>query len=215
MKSSIDRRALNLVVLMMALLLLILTPCQQQSSSPFLIHAFQLQSTSLHRRPVNTPLYVVWDPNSTPDDLVDFPTDQQRKVLTKESKKRLARKELPSLSLPDSENLGPFSGETLETLVDLLQQNELIQVRGVARDQPKEVFGTIQSLVNFLELQSQNLVAMISYKGHSTILYSPNPNLTDSIELRTSVGQKNTWTRRIKAPRDHRGQIIKEKPTPE
>jgi len=28
--------------------------------------------------------------------------------------------------------------------------------------------------------------------------------------LRTSVGQKNTWTARIKAPRDHRGQIIRE-----
>jgi hypothetical protein len=54
-------------------------------------------------------------------------------------------------------------------------------------------------------------VTLLSSKGHSAILYCPtmleldHPN---KIVLRTSVGQKNTWKPREKAPRDDRGQII-------
>eukprot|EP00339_Tiarina_fusa_P005838 CAMPEP_0117068798 /NCGR_PEP_ID=MMETSP0472-20121206/48226_1 /TAXON_ID=693140 ORGANISM="Tiarina fusus, Strain LIS" /NCGR_SAMPLE_ID=MMETSP0472 /ASSEMBLY_ACC=CAM_ASM_000603 /LENGTH=266 /DNA_ID=CAMNT_0004791023 /DNA_START=172 /DNA_END=968 /DNA_ORIENTATION=+ len=54
-------------------------------------------------------------------------------------------------------------------------------------------------------------VSLLSTKGHAAILYCPtvldldHPN---KIVLRTSVGQKNVWKARVKAPRDNRGQVI-------
>ena len=54
-------------------------------------------------------------------------------------------------------------------------------------------------------------VTVLETKGHTCLLYSPTLPLDHEnkfLTLRTSVGQKNSWTRREKAPRDHRGQII-------
>mmetsp|Transcript_14261 Transcript_14261/g.34381 ORF Transcript_14261/g.34381 Transcript_14261/m.34381 type:complete len:302 (-) Transcript_14261:77-982(-) len=54
-------------------------------------------------------------------------------------------------------------------------------------------------------------VAVLDTKGHTCLLYSPTLPLDHEkkfLTLRTSVGQKNAWARREKAPRDHRGQII-------
>lgn len=54
-------------------------------------------------------------------------------------------------------------------------------------------------------------VALLSTKGHTALIYCPTLPLDhpNKFVLRTSVGQKNVWSARIKAPRDHRGQIVK------
>jgi hypothetical protein len=55
-------------------------------------------------------------------------------------------------------------------------------------------------------------VALLETKGHTCLIYSPTLPVDHEnkfIKLRTSVGMKNTWMPREKAPRDYRGQIIK------
>jgi hypothetical protein len=137
-------------------------------------------------------------------------------ALKKEASKRQARKELSALSLSNEESYGPFSESTMQDIWKLLNENELVQIRGIAREDKKHVFGLADRLCLELEMmQSEDdevllPVALLSTKGHVAIIYSPTLELDhpNRVPLRTSVGQKNTWTARIKAPRDHRGQII-------
>lgn len=217
---SAMNQSLNLVILVLAFVLAATTafqPPQRTVSSSL--------STS------STSLQVVWDPKHNDehqsmllddDPLVEFPTAAQRVVLKKEAAKRQARKKLASYSLPSSEQLGSFSDETLEQVWDLLQENELIQVRGFAAEteEKKLVYSLALKLCSQLEWEQERQindvvslpVALLSTKGHSAILYSPTLDQDDpkKFVLRTSVGQKNAWTARIKPPRDERGQIIRE-----
>ena len=165
-----------------------------------------------------SPLYVLWDPKNNLDQingLIEFPTPSQKMELKKEASKRQARNVLPSLSIPVDETLGNFSDETLAQAWDMLKSNELIQIRGIAREDKKMVFTVATRLCFELELRQEDAitlpVALLSTKGHSSIIYSPTLDLDDPKKflLRTSVGAKNTWTERVKAPRDNRGQIIR------
>jgi hypothetical protein len=157
--------------------------------------------------------------------LVEFPTFAQRKVLTKEAKKRKARNELTRFNMPpdygddEPETMeNPlFSKETIDQLAQLLKENELVEVRAVSIDAIKQVFDTLNLLCFELSSDMQNQVALVYYKGHSGVLYSPMDYDVDEtnsnpsrIKLRTSVGQKNVWTKRVKAPRDARGRIVKD-----
>jgi hypothetical protein len=171
------------------------------------------------------PLYIMWDPKNNNDqinsELVDFPTPAQKRELKKEASKRQARKKLLSFSLPQEESFGNFSDETLNELWNLLGDHEIIEVRGIAREEKKVVFQMATRLCLELEWEQERKiddkaflpVALLWKKGHSAVLYSPTLDLDHpkQFPLRTSVGQKNTWTERIKAPRDSRGQIEKKK----
>jgi hypothetical protein len=157
---------------------------------------------------------VVWDPSNTDDSLVEFPTAAQKKVLRLEATKRQARKEMSTFSLPEAETRGPFSKETIAGLMQLLNENELVEVRGVSKNKVKQVFTTLTRLSMELEIEMQKNVCLVRPKGFSGVLYSPaddeDESHPDRIKLHTSVGHKNVWTKRSKAPRDQRGQIVKE-----
>jgi hypothetical protein len=155
---------------------------------------------------------VVWDPSNTADSLVEFPTAAQKKVLRAEASKRQARKELSAFSLPEVETRGPFSKETIAALMQLLNENELVEVRGVSKGKIKQVFATLSRLCMELEIETQKNVSLVQPKGFSGVLYSPTDEEShpSRIQLRTSVGQKNVWTKRSKAARDERGHIVKE-----
>jgi len=202
-----------------------------------------VESTAIHRTttmPSSSSLNVLWDPRNNDEHqlasnniinneiigndepLVDFPTPSQRSTLRKEATKRQARKKLASFSLPADDQLGGFSDEALKSIWELLQQHELLQIKGFAsatKDR-KVVYPLAMQLCLQLEFEQERQinddvtlpVAMISYKGHSAIIYSPTlPNdHPKKFILRTSVGQKNIWKARNKAPRDNRGQIILE-----
>ena len=172
--------------------------------------------------------------------IVEFPTATQKKVLRKEASKRQAQNKLAKVTLPESEMYGLISSssndnsQTLQKIVKRLKNQELCEIRGISRDDKKDVFAIANRIAMDLEYEIQNDVTVISSKGHSAILYTPmnddgddgNDNSNDDDEddsdnddnvpklkkilLRTSVGQKNTWVRRVKAPRDNRGQIIKD-----
>jgi len=195
-----------------------------------------------HRRTTSSPitssssLSVLWDPHGNPGHqsagndimnedelLVEFPTPSQRSALKKEAAKRQARKKLSSFALPANDQLGSYSDETLESIWKLLQEHELVQIKGFASDSKERrlTYDLAMKLCLQLEWEQERQindditlpVAMLSYKGHSAIIYSPtlDNDHPKKIILRTSVGQKNTWKARIKAPRDNRGQIIQEK----
>ena len=172
--------------------------------------------------PTNSALNVLWDPRNVDDDsgFVDFPTPEQKSALRKEASKRQARKKLATLHIPGEETYGPFSEGTMETIWGLLREHELLQVRGISKEERRHVFGLAERLCLELEMTQTTAkeddvilpVALLSTKGHAAVIYSPTLDLNDpkKFPLRTSVGQKNTWTARVKAPRDHRGQIIRE-----
>ncbi|CAJ1959636.1 unnamed protein product [Cylindrotheca closterium] len=181
-------------------------------------------------------LSVVWDPKnneghqragndimSSEDELVvEFPTPNQRTALKKEASKRQARKKLPSFVLPSNDQLGSYSDETLGSIWKLLNEHELVQIKGFARESEERrlTYDLAMKLCLQLEYEQERQindditlpVAMLSYKGHSAIIYSPtlDNDHPKKFVLRTSVGQKNTWKARIKKPRDERGQIIKD-----
>jgi hypothetical protein len=178
-----------------------------------LSHSNTRSQTTKKASPVVT-FGVIWDPSTTDDSLVEFPTAAQKKVLRLEASKRQARKEMSTFSLPESETGGPFSKETMASLMQLLNENELVEVRGVSKTKIKQVFTTLTRLSMELEMEMQKNVCLVRPKGHSGVLYSPvddeKERQQDRIKLHTSVGQKNVWIKRSKAPRDNRGQIVKE-----
>lgn len=162
---------------------------------------------------VSSSLGVLYDPLSTDDEFVEFPTSSQRITLKKEAAKRLARKDMPTFSLLSEESNGSFSYETLQKVWSILSENELILVRGISKDEKKWVYSTAERLCAELEtIQADLPVTLLSTKGHTATIFCPTlPNDHPlHIPLRTSVGQKNTWRARTKPPRDYRGQIIKD-----
>lgn len=196
-------------------------------NSPTIISGFVQHSTTIRQsqgRQALLALSVIWDPKNNEDqinsELVEFPTPAQKIELKKEANKRLARKKLPFFKMPEDESFGSFSDETLTEIWGMLQEHELILIRGIAIPEKKIVFQLATRLCLELEWEQERKindlavlpVALLSTKGHSAIVYSPTLDLAhpNKFPLRTSVGQKNTWTERIKAPRDHRGQIVEE-----
>merc|ERR1712166_1021294 len=109
-----------------------------------------------------------------------------------------------------------------------------MEIKGICRADRRQVFQTAKLFCEELEgLISPSLgnneendgdeeggnegavclpVALISSKGHTALIYCPTLPVDhpDKLILRTSVGQKNVWTARLKSPRDNRGQIIRE-----
>lgn len=168
--------------------------------------------TSIVRSVVS--LHALYDPQTSSDEFVEFPTASQRVELKKEASKRLARKELEDFVLSQEESFGPFSTETITNLWNALSENELVQVRGIAREERKLVFGIAERICAELELLQEELpVSLLSTKGHTALLYSPTlpTDHNNHVTLRTSVGQKNTWRPRPKPLRDSRGQVIKKR----
>jgi RNA-binding protein YhbY len=144
--------------------------------------------------------------------IVEFPTPSQLKVLRKEATKRQASNTMARALLPPEEMYGPFTS-SLPQIMSLLEERELVDVRGISKTDNRDVRAIAERLVNDLELELQRDVTIVSIKGYTATLYCPmmnNDNSSTKIQLFTSVGQKNSWVRRPKAPRDNRGQIIKD-----
>ena len=157
-------------------------------------------------------------------------TPMQIKTLRKEVIKRQARHDIAKVFLNELETMGPFSKETIESVVSLLRVHELVEVRGIARgDDTRHVHGISELLL--MELNRNNLPATerVITKGHSTVFFSSSSSSSTSAALTsndkndgddpTPASEKlivrssyrpNAWTKRVKAKRDHRGHIVKE-----
>jgi len=138
----------------------------------------------------------------------------------------------------DEDMLMLYDDQTLDEIWHELRMNEVIQLKGVCSESRKYVYSVATWICAMLEERQEEQtaessnendeddddasvmasplpmalpVAVLDTKGHTCLLYSPTLPLDHEnkfLTLRTSVGQKNSWTRREKAPRDHRGQII-------
>ena len=194
--------------------------------------AFVVTGTKLARnRPTtSSQLQVLWDPRDAEkgSEFVDFPTASQRAEIKKEAKKRRARRQMPYFSFSDDETNGPWSDETMMAVWKQLTENEMIELKGICRDSLRDVFQTAKLFCEELEELIAPVgsdedgeededsiylpVALMSTKGHTALIYCPTLPVDhpDKLVLRTSVGQKNVWKERPKAPRDGRGQIIKD-----
>lgn len=134
-------------------------------------------------------------------------TPTQLKELRKEAAKRLACKSLVQVEYPDSEGVdGDFVARTCQ----LLEDNELVQVRGISLGNKRMIFQEAEALTYELNLEMGGNVEMVDLKGHAATFYSASPDKKKrKIILRTSY-QEGAWEKRPKKPRDHRGQIIKD-----
>lgn len=148
------------------------------------------------------------------DDFVITPN--QILIIRKEARKR----KLPKVSLTPEESEGPFSHETLSTIAQSLNRHELVQVRGISRENTKNVRDVSESLALDLERVTERIVFSIDVKGFAATLYCPmeddNP---DKIKLFSSY-RPNQWKRRPRVVRDNSGRfsrdedgnIIRERP---
>ena len=134
-------------------------------------------------------------------------TPNQLKALRKEASKRQARNILvrQQYVAENAEGVNDFYSAVCKDLED----HELCEVRGVCINNKREVYSTAHQLAYDLSVELQREVTVVIIKGHAVTLYSPAAQPEKrKIILRTSY-QEGQWTRREKAPRDHRGQIIK------
>jgi RNA-binding protein YhbY len=150
------------------------------------VHAFAplYSSASVNAHALN--------PNDNPFDNKEALTKTQIKELRKEVSQRAARKQLPEYFYTDDD------AANQESIAKLLQENELVQVRSVSKDNPRNVYKAAQQLAFDLKTH------LIQVKGHTVVLYTPGD---DGIKLRNSY-QPNAWSRRLKAKRDRQGQVI-------
>lgn len=134
-------------------------------------------------------------------------TPTQIKTLRKEASKRMARKKLPQHFFDKYDvNNDTFFKEISQSL----KENELIQIRGISKDNKRHVLATTEDFIDDLSVFMQQEVTLVEIKGFAATLFCPSDTIdtNQKIQLRSSY-QEGQWTRRMKAPRDHRGQIVK------
>ena len=144
------------------------------------------------------------------DDMEEFViTPSQVKALRKEARQRRARKALRSYALlPEEGSSGsPLTEKTATAISRLFEENELVEIRAVSKDDNKEVFNASELLATNLELACERIVVPIDIKGFKVVMYSPMEEGTPGkIPMRSSF-QEGKWSRKPKAIRDNRGQV--------
>mmetsp|Transcript_19522 Transcript_19522/g.23275 ORF Transcript_19522/g.23275 Transcript_19522/m.23275 type:complete len:213 (+) Transcript_19522:124-762(+) len=131
---------------------------------------------------------------------------RQITALRKEAKKR----KLPTVTLPPDETQGPFGPDTLAAIAAILRQHEVMQVRGISRDNIKDVREIAEQLAFNLEGETDRMVALIAKKGFAATLYCPmEDDDPRRIKLFTSF-RPNQWKPRPRALRDS-GLIMKDR----
>mmetsp|Transcript_13465 Transcript_13465/g.29243 ORF Transcript_13465/g.29243 Transcript_13465/m.29243 type:complete len:218 (-) Transcript_13465:198-851(-) len=137
-----------------------------------------------------------------------FVSPEQISFLRKEANQREANKKLPKHFLPAEESK-EVSQETVDEISKLFESSELIEVRGVSRDQKKQVFDTGYGLAATLEDVFEKPVVVVDIKGFAVKLYCPwdDEEQVGRIQLRTNY-RPGQWKRKAKAIRDNRGQVI-------
>lgn len=142
-------------------------------------------------------------------------TPSQIKLLRKESLKRRARKAIATYHVPEDEAMGPFSADTLGSIAKDYFRNEenhieLVEIKGIAKGERRYARQVAERLAIEVGMELDADVAVVELKGHTATFYcAAEDDNSSKIILRNSY-QPGAWKKRDKAPRDHRGQIIKD-----
>eukprot|EP00581_Thalassiosira_minuscula_P014967 CAMPEP_0183729750 /NCGR_PEP_ID=MMETSP0737-20130205/31126_1 /TAXON_ID=385413 /ORGANISM="Thalassiosira miniscula, Strain CCMP1093" /LENGTH=224 /DNA_ID=CAMNT_0025962029 /DNA_START=139 /DNA_END=813 /DNA_ORIENTATION=+ len=135
-----------------------------------------------------------------------FVSPEQITTLRKEATKRDSRKKLTKFFMPPPDDV---SDETIDEICKLFDTSELIEVRGVSKDNKRRVFDTAHALAGKLEDTIEKPVVVVDIKGFAVKLYCPWDDEARSGRIQLRTGYKpGQWTRKAKPIRDNRGQII-------
>ena len=136
-----------------------------------------------------------------------FVSQEQILSLRKEASKRESNRRLPKWVLPPEE-AAEVSEDTIDKLIYLFNESEIIEVRGISRDKKKGVYDTAHGLAGLLEEEMSKPVVVVNIKGFAAKMYSPwEEDRGSNIQLRTSY-RPGQWTKKPKPVRDNRGHII-------
>jgi hypothetical protein len=161
------------------------------------------------------------------DDLLDYLSPSQVKTLRKEAAKRQAAKVLPRIAYHNDVGITPimlicstFASHELVTI------SSIYNSRGGDKDNnnnssnnnkgPRSSVKPAAEQLAFdlsRAMQNKQPVLLVSIQGYSATYYSPFPEARvakNRIALHSSSYKPNQWSKRPKAPRDERGQIIQE-----
>ena len=137
-----------------------------------------------------------------------FVSQEQLIFLRKEASKRESKRKLPKWILSPEEAMD-VSQSSIEKIIELFDESEIIEVRGISRDKKKYVYDTAHGLAEFLEDEMCKPVVVVNIKGFAAKMFSPwLENRGNNIQLRSSF-RPGQWTKKPKPLRDNRGQIIK------
>ena len=123
-------------------------------------------------------------PNSMDDD--EYVTPNQVRDLRKEVQKRKNTKKLTTFILPEDEGYDNFSKQSLDELLEKLKINELVQVKGISREDKRDVFSTAEDLAMTLSEEGK-FITLVETKGFSSVMYRPgDDDVKKKIIRRTS-----------------------------
>lgn len=147
------------------------------------------------------------------EELVEFfVSAEQISVLRKEANKRDRVKKLQKYFLPDEESL-ELSQQSVDGISNLFEKSELIEVRGVSKDEKKGVYDTAYSMAEMLEEEIGKPVVVVEIKGFAAKLYCPwldgEGDASKRIKLFTSY-KPGQWTRKPKPIRNEFGQVVRD-----
>jgi len=141
-------------------------------------------------------------------------TPNQIKTLRKEASKRLAWKTMATHNYVDTSDEHNADEETVNAffaaICNDLSEQELVQIRGVSSNDKRKVFDTSQQLVEDVSAEMQRPVFVVDIKGHAVTLYCCSPDESKRTIILRSSYEPGRWELKMKAPRDHRGQIVKD-----
>ena len=150
----------------------------------------------------------------SPDNENTEVTPNQIKALRKEASKRLARNSMEQHSyyVGEEDKDDTASQEAFFSAVSAdLEEHELVQIRGVSKSNKRKVYETADQLAEDLSVAMKRPVFVVDIKGFAVTFYcgSLDEHKKGRILLRSSY-QEGAWDLKMKAPRDHRGQIVKD-----
>ena len=103
----------------------------------------------------------------------------------------------------------------------LFAKHEIIEIRGIGKDDKKSVHYIANAIANTLEDTMNKPVVVVDVKGHAVRYYCPwdddDENEKDDMNNESRVGKRielrtkyrpGQWTRKAKPIRDNRGQIV-------
>mmetsp|Transcript_36438 Transcript_36438/g.43876 ORF Transcript_36438/g.43876 Transcript_36438/m.43876 type:complete len:233 (-) Transcript_36438:134-832(-) len=166
------------------------------------------------------------DAIETDDDDDDFLylSDKQIKTLRKEADLRKGLKTLATYSLNADEDYASnidhdedyvFSDTVLTNVAQMLEEEELVEVRAISKNNVKTVGSDAYLLAANLEGEMDRYVVVVRVKGFTASLYSPREEGAedkgtakhDKIKLRTNYKHKK-FNVKPKAVRNEKGQIV-------
>jgi hypothetical protein len=152
------------------------------------------------------------------DDELDYLSPSQIKTLRKEASKREANKVLPRIAYRNDVGITPMM-----LIISTFASHELVTISSIRADKQQHrshVKPAAEQLAYDIALamptsQQQRPVFLVCIQGYSATYYSPFPKgrvvaPPNRIPLHQSSYKPNQWSKRTKALRDERGQIVQE-----